>query len=98
MLHEATLGQLGIFGAGTAVVGVGIDGDAATGREETDDLDVFGFHQADKVFHDDVDTVLMEITVVAKGEEVEFGRSRGQVIDLLFWLKILPYFTPIRDK
>ena len=84
MLHQTALGEVGIFRAGRAVVGVGTDGDAATGREETDDLDVFGFHQADKVFHDDVDTVLMEITVVAKGEEVEFGRSRGQVIDLLF--------------
>ena len=76
MLHEATLGEVGILGAGTAVVGVGIDGDASTGREETDDLDVLGVHQPHQVFHDGVHAVLMEIAVVAEGEEVELQALR----------------------
>ena len=42
------------------------------GGEETGDLDVFGLHEAHEVFHDDIDTVLMEVAVVAEGEEVEF--------------------------
>ena len=68
---EPVLGQLLVLGAGTAVVGVGVDGDAAAGGEDTCDLDVFGGHEAYEVFHDDVDAVLMEVAVVAEAEEVE---------------------------
>ena len=68
---EPVLGQLLVLGAGTAVVGVGVDGDAAAGGEDTCDLDVFGGHEAYEVFHDDVDAVLMEVAVVAEADEVE---------------------------
>ena len=76
IFHESALGEVGIFCAGLAVVGIGIDGDTTTGREEANDLDVFGLHEADKVLHDDVDTVFMEIAVVAEGEEVELQAFR----------------------
>ena len=69
---EAFVGQGFVFGAGTAVVGIGEDADAAAGGEETGDLDVFGLHEAHEVFHDDIDAVFMEVAVVAEGEEVEF--------------------------
>ena len=49
-----------ILGAWSAVVGIGIDGDAATGQEQACDLDVLRVHETDEVFHDDVDAVLME--------------------------------------
>ena len=60
-----------VLGARTAVVGVGVDGDAATWGEEAGDLDVFGIHQFDEVLHDDVDTILMEIAVVAEAKQVK---------------------------
>ena len=56
---------------GVAVVGEGFDGDAATRVEQSDDLQIFGIHQLDQVFHDDVNAVLVEIAVVAEAEEVE---------------------------
>ena len=57
---------------GVAVVGERLDGDATTGVEQADDLQIFGVHQLDQVLHDDVDAVLMEIAVVAEAEEIEF--------------------------
>ena len=56
------------------VVGKGIDADAATGEEVARHLQVLGIHQAHEVLHDNVDTVLMEIAVVAEREEVELER------------------------
>ena len=55
-----------------AIVGEGLDGDAATGIEQANDLQVFGIHQLDQIFHDDVDAILMEVAVVSEAEEVEF--------------------------
>ena len=72
MRGEALLGELLVFRARAAVVGVGVDGDAAARGEEARDLDVLGVHQGDEVLHDDVDDVLVEVTVAAKAEEIEF--------------------------
>ena len=71
MCGETLFGQFLVLGARTAVVGVGIDGDAATWGEEAGNLDVFGIHQFDEVLHDDVDTVLMEVAVVSEAEKIE---------------------------
>ena len=57
---------------GITIVGKGLDGNAATGIEQADDLKIFGVHQLDQVLHDDVDTILVEVAVVAEAEEVEF--------------------------
>ena len=88
MVQQAMTGHLLVLGAWTAVVGVGIDADAATRQEESQHLDVLGIHQANEVFHDDVDAVLVEIAVIAEGEEVELEALRlyhaliGQVHNL----------------
>ena len=71
MRSEALLRQSLVFRARTAVVGVGVDGDAAARGEEARDLDVLGVHQLDEVLHDDVDDVLVEVAVAAEAEEVE---------------------------
>ena len=68
---EALFGKFFVLGARTAVVGVGIDGDAATWGEEAGNLDVFGIHQFDEVFHDDVYAVLVEVSVVSEAEKIE---------------------------
>ena len=53
-----------------AIVGEGLDGDATTGIEQADDLQILRVHQLDQVLHNDVDTVLVEVTVVAEAEEI----------------------------
>ena len=55
-----------------AVIGKGMNGDAAARCEFAENFDVFRIHQCDQVFHDDVDTVFMKIAVVAEAKEVEF--------------------------
>lgn len=72
MGEEPLLGQLFILRAGTTMVGIWVDADAATGCEDTGYLDVSGVHQLYQIFHDDVHTILMKGTVVAEAEEVEF--------------------------
>ena len=57
---------------GITVVGERLDGDATTRIEQSDDLQVLGIHQPYQVFHDDVDTVLVEVAMVAETEEVKF--------------------------
>ncbi len=69
---EALLGEGLVLGAGTAVVGVRVDGDAAARGEEAGDLYVLGIHQLDEILHDLVDAVLVEITVVAEAEQIQF--------------------------
>lgn len=65
------LGKLLIFCALAAIVGEGVDADAATRGEDARYLDIFGVHEADEVLHDDVDAVFVEVAVVAETEEVE---------------------------
>ena len=68
---EALFGQFLVPGARTAVVGVGVDGDAATWGKETGNLNEFGIHQFDEVLHDDVYAVLVEVSVVSEAEKIE---------------------------
>ena len=71
-MEEAVLSHFLILCAGLAIVGEGIDADAATRNENARYLDVFGLHQADEVFHDNVDAILVEAAMIAETEEVEF--------------------------
>lgn len=72
MRGETLLGEALPFGAGTAVVGVRVYGNAAARGEETGDLDVFRVHQANQVLHDFVHAVFVEIAVVPETEKIEF--------------------------
>ena len=55
VIHHPISGHLLIFCSWASIVGVGIDADAATGGgEDASHLDVFGFHQLDGGFPDDV--------------------------------------------
>ena len=70
MRGKALLCQFFPFGAGTAVVGVGVDGDAAAGSEESGNLNVFGVHELHEVLHDGVHNVLVEVSVAPKAEKI----------------------------
>ena len=72
MVTETIVGEFFVFCAGASVVGKRVDADAAAGREESGDLNVFGGHKADEVFHDDIDAVFVEVAVVSETEEIEF--------------------------
>ena len=72
MRGKPGLSKLLVLGAGTAIVGVGIDAYATTGRKQSCHLYVFGVHELYQVFHDDIDAVLVEITMVAETEKIKF--------------------------
>ena len=88
MVLQSLAGHLLILGAGAPVVAVGVDADAAAGGEEAGYLDVLGLHEADEVFHDDVDAIFVKGPVVAETEEVELEALAldhafaGNVVDL----------------
>ena len=71
MIHQPVIRHLLIFRAWTTIIGIGIDADASTGSEDASDLNILGVHQTDEILHDDVDTVFMEVTMIAEREEVE---------------------------
>ena len=70
MTEEALLHH--VLVVGVTIVGERLDGDAAAWIEQADDLQIFGIHQLDEIFHDDVHAIFMEITMVTEAEEVEF--------------------------
>lgn len=51
-------------------VGKRMDGNPSTGHEDTAHLYISGSHEFNKVIEDNVDTVLMKITVIAEAEQV----------------------------
>ena len=76
MIHQALLSQLLILGTWAAVVGIRIDADATTRGEEPDDLYILGIHQTNEILHDDIDAVLMEITMIAETEKIQLQTLR----------------------
>ena len=55
MVHKPMLCKLLVFCSRTTIVGVWIDADTATWGEDTRHLYIFRIHEADKVFHDDIE-------------------------------------------
>ena len=57
-----------LFPLGTrlAIVCVWIDGQTTTRRKLAPNLDIFRIHQLYEIFHDDVDAVLVKVTVIAE--------------------------------
>lgn len=52
-------------------IGEGIDADSATRHEDTLHLKIVGIHQLPKVIQDDIHAILMEVTMIAEGKEIE---------------------------
>lgn len=72
MVLQPKIRHFFVFRARATIVGIGVNADATAGSEDTCNFNVFGIHQFDEVFHDDIDAVFVEVTVVAEREEVEF--------------------------
>ena len=71
---QALFSQRGKARARAAPVGKRMNGDAAARGEFAEYFDVFGLHQRDQIFHDNVDTVFMKIAVVAEAEQIKLER------------------------
>ena len=69
---ETPLGESLVLGAGAAIVGIWVDGNASARGEETGHLYVLGIHQLDEILHDLVDAILMEIPMIAETEQIQF--------------------------
>ncbi len=72
VVHHAVVGEGLVLGAGTAEVGKGVDGDASAWHKKALHLDIAWLHEAVEVVHDDVDTVLVEVAMIAEREKIEF--------------------------
>ena len=72
MACETVHGKMLIFCAGLTIVGVWPYADATTRSEDSCNLDILRIHEADKVFHDDVYAVFMEVAMVAEAKQIEF--------------------------
>lgn len=66
------IGALGL----AAVVGEGVDGDAAARVEDAEDFEVARRQGFDQIIEDDVDHVLVEVAAVAEAAEVELEGFR----------------------
>jgi len=71
VVHQAVLGPLLVFGAGLAVVAIRVDAQAAAWQKFPPYLNVFGLHQLNQVFHDDVDAIFVKSAVVTETEEIQ---------------------------
>lgn len=72
MTSETFPGQLFVSGARPSIVGVRMNTDTAPGSKEPCHLYIFRIHEADEVFHDNVDAVFMEVAMIAETEEIKF--------------------------
>ena len=70
-MEETELCHLLVLCSRLAIVGVWMDADATPWNEEACYLNIFRFHEADKVFHYDIDTILMEVPMITEREEIE---------------------------
>ena len=72
MMQETEVGKVFPFGIRCAVVAVRVDGESAAGEKFAPYFDIAGMEKLDEVTHDDIHAVLVEITVIAEAEKIEF--------------------------
>ena len=82
MGSKALLSQLFIFGSRLAVVGVWMNCNASTWREDASDLDVTRIHKMNQVFHYYIDTVFVEVAMIAEAEEIELEALAFDHLDI----------------
>ena len=74
--------QLLIFCSWSAVVGVWMNCNASTWREDASDLDVTRIHKTNQVFHYYIDTVFVEVAMIAEAEEIELEALAFDHLDI----------------
>ena len=76
MVEQAMLRHFFILRTRFSVVVVRIDRDTATWCEFPPHFEIARFHQFHEIFPDDVDAVLVEVTVVSEAEQIQLQRLR----------------------
>lgn len=71
MIYETMLSQLLILCARATIVRKWINADPTSWSEYSGYLDVFWIHQFDKVLHDDIDTIFMEVSMISETEKID---------------------------
>ena len=71
-MQETEAGEVFPLGIRRAVVAVRVDGESAAWEEFAPYFDIAWMEKLDEVIHDDIHAVLMEITVIAEAEKIEF--------------------------
>ena len=74
--------QLLIFCSWSAIVGVWMNCNASTWREDASDLDVTRIHKTNQVFHYYIDTVFMKVAMIAETEKIEFQALAFDHLDI----------------
>ena len=74
--------QLLVFRAWATIVGIRMNGNASARGEDACDLDVSWIHETNEIFHDDIDTVFVEVAVIAETEEIEFQALAFDHLDI----------------
>lgn len=72
MIHKTMLCELLVFCTRATIIGEWINADTSSWSEYACHLYILGIHEPYKVFHDDIDTILMKISMISKAEQVEF--------------------------
>ena len=76
MAEHSLFSHFFVWSTWHSVIGIGIDGDAATRGKQSYHLYIFWLHQLHQVLHDDINTVLLEVAMVTEGEEIELQTLR----------------------
>ena len=72
MMAEPQLRQFLVLGAWASIIGIRMNGYATARHKQSCHLDISGIHQTNQVLHDDIDTILMEIAMIAETEKIQF--------------------------
>jgi len=75
MVHQTMLSHRFELRAGLTPVAVRIDRNAAARGEFAPNLDITRRHQLDQIIHNNIDAVLVEITVIPEAEQVQLKLS-----------------------
>ncbi len=71
MVRKPVPGYLFPFGPLLAVVAIGVNGNSAAGQKLAPYFDICGVHQTNKVVHNYVHAVFVEIAAVSEPEEIQ---------------------------
>ena len=74
--------QLLVLGSWSAVVGIWVNCNASSRRKNASDLDVTGIHKMNQVFHYYIDTVFVEVAMIAEAEEIELEALAFDHLDI----------------
>ena len=74
--------QLLVLGSWSAIVGVWMNCNASTWREDASNFDITRIHKTNQVFHYYIDTVFVEVAMITEAEEIELEALAFDHLDI----------------